>query len=194
MKKYQIIYADPPWKYSFSGTRSEDKEDDYSTMKTEDICKFPVSKMADDNCVLFIWGIWTAIDDCLEVIKSWGFEYKTVGFVWIKVKRNHNINQSSFFPEESFEDFFGMGMWTRSNTEFCLIATKGKPKPISHSVKQLVYSPIREHSRKPDEMRAKIVELMGDVPRVELFSRQKAEGWDVWGNEVESDIVLTPKL
>jgi site-specific DNA-methyltransferase (adenine-specific) len=187
--KYQIIYADPPWKYSFPGTRS-DKHDDYSTCNTDDICRFKVTQIADDNCALFIWGIWTGLPDCLQVIKAWGFEYKTIGFVWVKAKRNNNINQTSFLPIEQLDDFFGMGMWTRSNTEYLLIATKGNIKPISHAVKQVVYAPIQEHSRKPTDVRDRIVELMGDLPRIELFARQKVEGWDSWGNEVESDIIL----
>ena len=186
-KKYQIIYADPPWKYSFPGTRA-DKGDDYPTMNAKEIARIPVGGIAEEDCVLFVWGIWTAIQDCLDVIRAWGFEYKTVAFVWVKTKRNLDVSQSSFFPVESFEEFFGMGMWTRSNTEFCLLATRGNPKPASHSVRQIVYSPIREHSRKPEEAKESIVELMGDLSRIELFSREKTEGWDVWGNEVESDV------
>ncbi len=190
MKKYQIIYADPPWSYSFSGTRAEETKDDYQTLKTEDICKFPIKELADNSCVLFIWGIWTKLPDILKVIKMWGFEYKTIGFVWLKGKKAFNPNQRSFLPQDSLEDFYGMGMWTRANTEFCLIGTKGNIQPISHSIKQLIYSPLREHSRKPDEIISKIVELMGDLPRIELFAREKTEGWDVWGNEVKSDIEL----
>jgi N6-adenosine-specific RNA methylase IME4 len=189
MKKYQIIYADPPWKYSFPGTRSE-KKDDYATMRVEDIMSINVAKFADKDCALFVWGIWTGIEDCLRVIRAWGFDYKTVAFVWVKTKRNMDTAQAGFFPVESFEEFFGMGMWTRSNTEFCLIATKGKPSPSSHSVRQIIYSPLREHSCKPDETRKRIIELMGDLPRIELFAREKTDGWDVWGNEVESDIKL----
>lgn len=189
MKKYQIIYADPPWNYSFPGTR-KNRQDDYSTLKSKDIYKFNVQKIADKDCVLFIWGIWTALNECLETIKQWGFCYKTIGFVWIKAKRNNTLEQYSFLPAEQLEDFFGMGMWTRSNSEYLLIAVKGNIKPISHSVKQLIYSPIREHSKKPNETRERIIELMGDLPRIELFARQKPPGWDVWGNEVENDIEL----
>lgn len=195
MKKYQIIYADPPWKYAFPGTRVK-RADDYSTMTTDEICSIPIVNIADENCVLFVWGIWTAIEDCLKVIRAWGFEYKTVGFVWVKTKSDH-AKQYTFLPEESFDDFFGMGMWTRSNTEYLLIGTKGKPSPISHSVKQLVYAPMRKHSQKPNEVSERIVELMGNLPRIELFARTndkidqyETRGWDVWGNEVESDIDL----
>lgn len=82
------------------------------------------------------------------------------------------------------------GNWTRSNPELCLIATKGNVKRKSASVRNLVISPLREHSRKPDEIRNEIIKLVGDIPRIELFARHKTEGWDVWGNEVESDIEL----
>lgn len=189
-KQYAIIYADPPWKYSFPGTRTEDV-DDYETMNTEDICRMNVKSLAGDNSVLFIWGIWTKLPDILKVIDAWGFEYKTVGFVWVKANKNAATEQYSFLPEDSLDDFFGMGMWTRSNTEFCLIGTRGENKRITNDVRQVVYAPIREHSRKPDEVRERIVKLMGNKTRLEMFARQRAEGWDVFGNEVECSIGLT---
>ena len=112
-KKYKIIYADPPWQYSFSGTR-KDKADDYSVMKTEDICKLPIKDLADDDCVLFIWVIYNKLEDALKVIKSWGFEYVTCAFCWVKTNK-----QSSSW-------FWGMGGWTRANSELCLLGIKGK--------------------------------------------------------------------
>jgi len=108
----------------------------------------------------------------LALIEKWGFKYKTVAFTW--VKKNKKADSL----------FWGMGFWTRANTELCLLATKGSPKRVSASVHSVIYSPIREHSRKPDEARDKIVQLMGDIPRIELFARQKVEGWDCWGDEV----------
>jgi N6-adenosine-specific RNA methylase IME4 len=93
-------------------------------------------------------------------------------------------------PQPTIKDFMGMGMWTRSNTEYCLIGVRGNPKRQSASVKQVVYAPVREHSEKPPEVRDRIVELMGDVPRIELFARQRAEGWSAWGNELTSDVTL----
>ena len=189
---YNIIYADPPWAYKFPGTRKE-KTEDYPTMKTADICKLPIAELVAPNAVLFVWVIWTKLYDALEVMKSWGFEYKTVGFVWVKTNKTTDTQQFSFLPCDSFDAFWGMGSWTRSNTEVCLIGTKGTPIRKSASVHQVIYSPIQRHSKKPDETRERIVELMGDLPRVELFARQKANGWDVWGNEVECDIELVPK-
>ena len=110
--------------------------------------------------------------EALETIKHWGFKYSTLGFVW--VKRNKKADTC----------FFGLGNYTRANSELCLIATKGKIKRISKSVSSVIDARIMEHSRKPDIVRDKIVELMGDLPRIELFARQSVEGWDCWGNEV----------
>lgn len=107
-----------------------------------------------------------------------GFTYKTVAFVWLKL----NKSGKGFF--------FGMGYWTRSNAEICLLAVKGKPKRVSRKVFQIIVSPLQEHSRKPDEARRRIVDLLGDLPRIELFAREKTAGWDVWGNEVENSIRL----
>ena len=178
-KKYQIIYADPPWQYGFSGTRIEEAKADYKVMKTHDICSIPVKDIADENCVLFIWMIWNKLPDCLEVIKSWGFEYKSCAFTW--VKKNHR----------SGTYFWGMGKWTRQNSEVCLIATKGNPKRISGGVFSVVDDAIQRigikkinHSSKPSVVRERIVKLCGDIPRIELFARNKYEGWDVWGDEV----------
>lgn len=119
------------------------------------------------------------LNECFDVIKAWGFEYKTVAFTW--VKRN----------KKSPSWFWGMGRWTRANGELCLMATKGKPKRISASVSQIIDTPIEAHSKKPDIVRTKIVELLGDLPRLELFAREKKEGWDVWGNEIENSIELS---
>jgi len=180
MKKYQIIYADPPWKFTvFSdkgNTRSPSSH--YKVMRFTDILDLPIQNLADKNCVLFLWAIYPMLPEALRVIKDWGFEYKTIAFTWVKKNKKSNTW------------FWGMGYWTRQNPEICLLATKGNPKRISKSVHSIIDSRIREHSRKPDEVKERIVALMGDLPRIELFARQKTEGWDVWGNEVKSDIEL----
>jgi N6-adenosine-specific RNA methylase IME4 len=175
-KRYSIIYADPAWKFNAwsSNGLGRSAHRHYHTMTLEDIKRLPISNIADNNCILFLWAIDTMLPQALEVINSWGFEYKTVGFTWVK------LNKKSDTP------FFGQGFWTRKNPEQCLLATKGKPKRISAAVPQLVRSKIREHSRKPDEVRERIVELMGDLPRIELFARENNKGWDVWGDEVDN--------
>jgi N6-adenosine-specific RNA methylase IME4 len=128
--------------------------------------------ICNPNCVLFIWAIDPMLPQAFKVIESWGFTYKTVAFTWAK----KNKKSEGFFT--------GLGYWTRANPEMCLLATRGKPKRISKSVRQLVVDSRREHSRKPDRIRDDIVELCGDVSRIELFARQKSNGWDSWGNEI----------
>ena len=141
-------------------------------MTTEDIENLPIKDISASDCILFMWVTMPFLKDCFDVIKSWGFKYKTCAFTWIKQNKKSNSL------------FWGMGSWTRANAELCLIATKGKPKRQSAKVHSVIMSKIREHSRKPDETRNKIVELCGDIPRIELFARQSVDGWDCWGNEV----------
>jgi N6-adenosine-specific RNA methylase IME4 len=123
-----------------------------------------------------MWAIFPNLQEAFEVIKAWGFTYKTIAFVWIK----KNKKADSLF--------WGLGHWTRANTEFCLLATKGNPRRASKSVHQVIMTPVEAHSKKPDEARDKIVRLMGDLPRIELFARQATPGWDVWGNEIQNTI------
>jgi len=178
MKKYQIIYADPPWPYSFSHTRTM-QQDDYPTMRLEDIKALPIKELADDSCVLFLWVNNPLLPEAFGVIKAWGFSYKTIGFVWVKTNAH------------SMGLFWGMGQYTRSNPELCLLSTKGKTlSVVDHSVHSVLMSEIQNHSRKPVITRELITRLFGDLPRIELFARRKVEGWDCWGNEVESDIEL----
>ena len=185
MNKYSVIYADPPWTYNdkcHAGKRGVEYK--YPTMSIEDIKNLQISNIADDNCILFLWVTFPLLQEGLDTIKAWGFTYKTVAFNWIK--RN----------KKSDSLFWGMGNWTRSNSEICLLAIKGKPKRISakvHSVietfeTEQIDARISRHSKKPDEIRNRIVELMGDIPRIELFAREKVNGWNAWGNEVDSDI------
>ncbi len=170
-KKYNIIYADPPWKYKRDGNHSAASV--YDVMNLQDIKKLPVPDIADKNCVLFLWGLDQMLPQSLELIKYWGFSYSTVGFNWVKTNKNNN------------DYFVGMGWWTRANQEMCLLAKKGIIKRQSKSVRRLIVSPREEHSKKPDEIRDRIVQLCGDLPRIELFARQKVDGWDSWGNHFD---------
>lgn len=197
-KKYQIIYADPPWEYADKRTNPETDRPrayggiTYPVMKTEDIMALPIKELADENCLLFIWATFPNLTEVFKVIKAWGFTYKTLGFSWIKTNKRQKLNQFSYLPDEQIDDFFGIGCYTKSNCEVCLIGLKGKAKElvIDNTVPSTIISTRQEHSRKPNEARIRIVKLCGDRPRIELFARQKAEGWDSWGNEVESDIEL----
>lgn len=173
-KKYNVIYADPPWKYKTWTEGGGTAEKHYPTMKLDDIIKMKdtIEKISDNNCILFLWVTFPCLLEGLKVMKEWGFTYKTCGFNW--VKRNKKSNTF----------FFGMGYWTRANSELCLIGTKGTIKRKSNKVFQIVDTSIEEHSKKPDIVRDRIVELVGDIPRIELFARQTADGWDCWGNEL----------
>jgi N6-adenosine-specific RNA methylase IME4 len=176
-KEYGIIYADPPWKYREKKLPGA-AEHHYLTMNTADICHLPICDSAAKDSALFLWATFPQLPETLRVIKAWGFEYKSVAFVWLKKNRK----------ADSW--FYGLGFWTRGNCEICLLATKGRPKRKSAKVHQLIVSPIEEHSKKPDIVRDKITELMGDLPRIELFARKQTPGWDVWGNEVINNIEL----
>ena len=173
-KKYNIIYADPPWSFKNYSTKGEGRNPNqhYNTMSIDDIKNLPVRDISDKDCVLFLWVVNHSLEKAFEVIESWGFRYKTMGFVWIK----RNIKSDGFFT--------GLGYWTRGNPELCLLATKGNPSRISKGVKELVIEPREEHSKKPDIIRKYILDLIGDVPRIELFARQKTNGWDSWGNDI----------
>ena len=180
MKKYSIIYADPPWAYRTYSKKGQGRsaESHYPTMCIAAIKALPVGELADKDCALFLWITFPMLREAWGVMDAWGFSFKTVAFVWIKQCR------------KSDGLFTGMGYWTRANAEICILATKGQPKRVGAGVRQVILSHIEEHSKKPDEARERIVRLMGDLPRVELFARQSPEGWDVWGNEVECSITL----
>jgi N6-adenosine-specific RNA methylase IME4 len=175
-KQYSIIYADPPWKYN---SRANHKTrfrggacGHYDLMTMDEIKALPLRRISADNSVLFLWTTFPYLEQQIELFRHWGFEYKTLGFSWIKTNSKNGL------------PFFGVGYYAKSNCEVCLMGTKGRIKPVSNKVSSVVIAPRREHSRKPDEVRDRIVELFGDLPRIELFARQATPGWDVWGNEI----------
>jgi len=181
MAKYKVIYADPPWSFNnknTGGSMNSGAANVYQVMNVEDIGKLPVQDIVADDCVLFMWWVASQPAEALQLVRSWGFTIKTMtGFVWVK-KTVHG------------KDMFGMGNWTRAGSECCLIATRGKPKRANAAIRSVVHAIIQEHSRKPDEVRDRIVQLVGDIPRLEMFCRYPAVGWDSWGNEIDSDITL----
>lgn len=174
---YSVIYADPPWRYRNSAGQGV-AENHYNTMSIDEIKALPVGELAAKDCVLFLWITCPMLNEVWPVLDAWGFQYKTVAFVWVKVNR------------KDYSLFTGLGWWTRSNAELCLLATRGHPRRVDSTVHQVVLSRIERHSKKPEEVRRRIEQLMGDVPRVELFARQRAPGWDVWGDHVASTIDL----
>jgi len=176
MKKYKIIYADPPWRYNDKlNLQNEGAENHYKTMSLEDIKKLNIDNISDKDCILFLWATMPLLQEAFEVIKSWGFTYKTCAFCWVKTNPKSNTI------------FKGIGRWVMGNAELCLLATKGKPHRIVKNIHQIVLAKRGKHSVKPIEVRNRIVKLMGDIPRIELFARERIEGWDAWGNEVPNE-------
>ena len=176
-KKYSVIYADPPWSFNvYSGKvkiRSADRH--YDTQSLDDIKAMPVAELAADDCALMMWAVMPELPGALEVIKAWGFTYKTVAFTWVKENRSGNGL------------FWGMGYWTRANAEVCLLATKGAPKRQAMDVHQIIMSPVSEHSRKPDEAQVRIERLLPG-PYLELYGRRPTPGWTVWGNQISRNL------
>jgi N6-adenosine-specific RNA methylase IME4 len=142
----------------------------YDVMNTDELARLPISQLAAPDSALFLWATFPKLPDAFRVIEAWGFTYKTVAFTWAKLNPSGNGYK------------LGMGFWTRGNAEICLLATRGHPKRVSKSVPQIVVAPVGEHSAKPPVVRDCIVELMGNVPRLELFARPPVpSGWDATG-------------
>lgn len=189
MNKYNIIYLDPPWSYNDkanAGQRGASFK--YSLMSLEDIKNLPIHKLAEDNCFLFSWATAPLMDHCIEAVKRWGFTYKTIVFNWVKT-----------YSKQTDKLFMGMGNYSRTNAEYVLLGIKGKPKRVSKSVhsvllddnewfeENVVSSTLKPHSRKPDAIRKRIVELCGEVSRIELFATEdkKNDGWTSTGFDVD---------
>lgn len=178
-KRYRVIYADPPWTFATYSRKGKGRspEAHYDCMTLEDIKALPVADWAADDCVLLLWATDPLLEKALDVIRAWGFTYKTVGFYWAKLNKGTG---TLVFDERSF--FTGMGFWTRANPEQCLLATRGHPKRRATDVRKLVAAPRREHSRKPDEVYDRI-EALCEGPYLEMFARSARSGWDAWGQE-----------
>jgi N6-adenosine-specific RNA methylase IME4 len=180
-KHYKVIYADPPWTFATYSRKGKGRSAEayYDCMSLADIKALPVAEWAADDCVLLLWTTDPLLEKAFEVIRAWGFTYKTVGFYWAKLKKGDPspTGQASFFT--------GLGFWTRANPETCLLATRGKPHRRAANVNKLVVSPRREHSRKPEEVYERI-ETLCEGPYLEMFARFSRPGWDYWGVGVDS--------
>lgn len=183
--EYQIIYADPPWQfktYNMGGKTIEERgqqnapDRHYECQDLNWIKSLPVNDWTTDNAILFLWVCDPLLQEGIEVMKEWGFTYKTVAFTWAKQGRKDHSKWH-----------IGLGFYTRGNPEMCLLGRKGKKSipRLARDVRQLIVEPVREHSRKPDRVRDDIERLFGDVPRLEMFARTPSNGWDVWGNETD---------
>jgi N6-adenosine-specific RNA methylase IME4 len=175
-RKYGVIYADPPWSFrnwSAKGT-GRNAISHYDCLDFPALAALPVFDLAAENCALFLWATDPLLPRAFELIQAWGFEYKTVGFYWVK------LNSAA---KHDADYFTGLGYWTRANPEQCLLATRGKPPRKAKDVRRLVVEKRREHSHKPDCVRERIERLVAG-PYLELFARETKKGWDCWGNQV----------
>ena len=173
---YGVILADPPWSYSsWNGKKSRTADSKYSLMTTEQIAEMApaIDVIADDNCALFMWATSPMLDDALTVMSIWGFKYKTIGLNWIKTQKH-----------KKQKVIMGMGHYTRPGSKICLLGLRGKAPVADKGVHQVIVEPRRKHSQKPDGQYPRIERLYPDTPKIELFARNKREGWDSWGNEL----------
>ena len=183
-KKYDIIYADPPWRFDIAGQINENwntidnklaSNNIYDTLTINDIKKLQVENIAKKDCLLFLWTTGAHLKEAIELGEAWGFKYSTIGFVWHK--------QWAHF-----------GNYTMPDTEIVLIFKKGKiPQPFTaRNIRQFLSEKRTKHSAKPIEIRHRIEKMFAKASRIELFARppellgakQEVKGWDLWGNEV----------
>ena len=178
-KKYNIIYADPPYHFPNKKYQGGNRDfgnivsDRYETLSDKQLCTLPVENITKPDCILFLWVTDSHLERSFSIINAWGFRFATIGFTWVKKYKSGSY-------------CYNFGHYTLKSTEICLIGMKGKLKNIKNgnNVKGLVFAERTEHSKELDCIRNKIIELCGDKPRIELFARQKIDGWDAWGNEV----------
>lgn len=174
---FTVVYADPPWRFkTWTGAQRAKRtaESYYPTMTLADLADlgYEVKRVAAPDGALFLWTPCCMLREAIYVMTSWGYRFKTVAFTWVKTNRR------------SGSLFWGMGHWTRNGTELCLVGTRGKVRRVARNVHSVVMAPPTLHSAKPVEVRDRIVALMGDVPRLEMFARERADGWEAWGDEV----------
>ncbi len=181
---FELLEVDPCWSYGDKLIRGG-AEHHYPTMSLAELIALPVEKLAAENAVMFMWATWPLLPDAFALMKGWGFSYKNCGLLWTKVNR-----------VATDTPFVGLGHWTRGNTEPCLLGVRGKPKRIDKAVQQLmmgdelVVAPIGAHSAKPIEAKNRMIQLMGDVPAIELFARSRDPRFESWGNEIDSTVEL----
>ena len=187
---YRAIVADPPWHFRArtalqmsNWTSRRDAEKHYSVLGVDDIKALPVREIAMKDAHLFLWVTGPCLQQGFEVIKAWGFRYSAVAFTWIKLKRSFDAMQLRVLPTLESDLHVGLGLTTRKNAEFCLLARRGNARRISKSVREVILAPVREHSRKPDEAYHRVRQYCAG-PYIDLFARAPRDGWDVWGDEV----------
>lgn len=188
--KYRALAIDPPWHFKSrtalqmtDWTSRRDVEKHYAVMCLEDIAALPVRELAHkEGCHLFLWATGPCLRQAFEVMDAWGFRYSSVAFTWVKLKRSFVVDQLRFVSSIEADLHVGLGLTTRKNAEFVLLGRRGNCKRVAKNVREIILSPVREHSRKPDEMYRRVQRYCAG-PYAELFGRAPRTGWDVYGDE-----------
>lgn len=190
-RKYAAIVADPPWHFrartalqTRNWTSARDAEKHYAVMGIDAIMAMSVRDLAARDAHLFLWTTGPNLRQAFDVIEAWGFKYSAIAFTWVKLKRSFNAHQLRVLPTAEADLHVGLGMTTRKNAEFCLLARRGSARRIAKDVREVILSPVREHSRKPDEAYHR-VERYCEGPYLDLFAREQRPGWTAWGLETD---------
>jgi N6-adenosine-specific RNA methylase IME4 len=184
---YRVALVDPPWTFHAWSHRGEGKGacQHYRCQSLEEIIALPVDQLMAQDAALFLWVVQPMLPEALRVLAAWGFEYRTVAFVWLKMPRGWRKDETPL----RIRPRMGLGYHTRSGSEQCWLALRGNGyKRQAMGVEQVLFAPIREHSRKPNEVVKRIDQLVGDVPRIELFAREQSPGWSAWGDQVQLNL------
>jgi len=190
--RFKVVYADPCWDYWGSAEKDQAAGKHYNTMPYEELAALPVRKLIDDPGVLFMWTTGPKLGEAIDLLRAWGFYYRCIGYVWIKTtKEGKVIGGQGVRPSfvKQLDEVVLVGSTEPLTDEFVIIgstALKGRTLPIlTENQEQNVFAPRGSHSEKPDEVRRRIEELFGDVPRIELFARRRHSNWDAWGLEAD---------
>jgi N6-adenosine-specific RNA methylase IME4 len=170
---YGLILADPPWRFVTHSERGQTKAAPYARMSRFDLLTLPVWRLAAPNCALAMWATQAQLPQAIETMKRWGFDYKTAG-AWAKQSKTGAAWA------------FGTGYWLRSTAEFFLLGAYGRPDIRSRSERNLIVAPVREHSRKPEALHEALERMFPAVRKLEMFAREQREGWDSWGDEIDT--------
>lgn len=188
--RYAMVCADPPWHFRArtalqmsNWTSRRDAEKHYAVMGIDDIKALPVGQIAAKDAHLLLWTTGPCLPLAFDVIKAWGFKYSAVAFTWVKLRRTVDAHQFRAVRLAESDLHVGLGLTTRKNAEFCLLGRRGNARRLSKKVREIILSPVRAHSQKPDQFYGRAEEYAAG-PYIELFSRQERPGWDCFGNEV----------
>lgn len=194
---YGRLHIDPPWRFETWSEAGRDRSADYDTMTLDALARLPVMDLARPDCLVGLWVVDSMLPEGLALLEQWGFRYVTVGFTWIKTHdlfESDGLRLAQLYRAVEAGDWnafgealtpMGLGYWSRANPEMCLLGTLGAPPRLDRNVRQTIFAPRREHSRKPEEA-VRRLERLAPGPGAELFARTRRPGWDCWGNQVDT--------